>query len=143
MTEVIGKPTNPIGANGTGISDPREEVMWEHYVQSIREKKASAYKSAVFAGYTDDYSRNITMQKWFKERYRKLKRKSMLSKAEKVLSKTLDYDPNNGGDKIDNGLLKTQTDVAKFIAGTQGKEEGYGNMPIVNDNNIVMIVLNK
>lgn len=143
MLEVIEKPTNPLGANGTGISDPREQVMWEHYVQSIKEKKASGYKSAVYAGYSEDHARNITLQNWFKERYRSLKRKSMVSKAEKVLIKTLNYDPNNGGDKIDNGLLKTQTDVAKFIASTQGKEEGYGTIPQVSDNNIVMIVLNR
>jgi len=93
--------TNPNGANGTQ-SDPREQICWDFYVKSIQENRENAYKSAIDAGYAEDTARNITMNEWFKERLRKLKRKEMFSKAER----NLDY-------------------VLDMVAKTLGKEEGY------------------
>lgn len=115
------KVNNPIGANAN-ISDPREQIMWDIYVSKGLE---NAYESAVEAGYTHDTARNITMTDWYKERIRKLRRKDMLSKAEKVLEKTLDYSTEDEEGKVRTDLLRVQTDVAKHVTSTLGKNDGY------------------
>ena len=46
----------------------------------------------------------------------------MLKKAEKVLNKTLEYEPVDENGKIDSNLLGKQTDVAKFVAERLGKK---------------------
>lgn len=114
---------NPNGANGTQ-SDPREQICWDFYVKSIQENRENAYKSAIDAGYAEDTARNITMNDWFKERLRKLKRKEMFSKAERNLDYVLDMVVEDEG-KINPQLLKIKTDVSTTIAKTLGKEEGY------------------
>ncbi len=135
--------TNPHGANGT-TSDPREQICWDLYIQSILDQRENAYKSAIEAGYSEDSARNVTMRDWFKERLGKLRRKDMFSKAEKVLDKTLTYEPVNDEGKIDTALLRVQTDVAKHITSTLGKDEGYSTksddmMKKLGDSNIVLV----
>lgn len=116
--------TNPNGANGT-TSDPREQVMWDIYVAKLAKGIENAYESAIEAKYSEDHSRNITLQGWFKERLSKLKRKEMLSKAERNLDKTLDLVTLNKEGHEDPQLLKIKVDVSKTIVSTLGKDEGY------------------
>lgn len=116
--------TNPNGANGT-TSDPREQITWDIYISKLSKGLDNAYESAIEGGYSKDSARNVTMRDWFKERLGKLRRKDMFSKAEKVLDKTLTYEPVNEEGKIDTALLRVQTDVAKHITNTLGKDEGY------------------
>lgn len=115
---------NPNGANGN-TSDPREQVCWDIYVRNLANGIDNAYAAAIEAKYSEDSSRNITMRDWFKERLGKLKRKEMFSKAEKVLDKTLTYEPVDAQGKLQVDLLRVQTDVAKHITKTLGKDEGY------------------
>lgn len=114
--------TNPNGANGT-TSDPREKIMWDFYVEGLAQGRENAYESAIKAGYAEDTARNITMNDWFKERLRKLRQKEMLSDAEKILKKTLNYSTEDleGNVKVD--LLRVQADVAKHVTKTLGKED--------------------
>lgn len=116
--------TNPYGAN-QNTSDPREQVAWDFYVESISIGQANAYAAAIKAGYEDRTAKSITVRTWFKERLDKLRRKEMLSDAEKILQKTIRYkvEDEQGNPRID--LLKVQTDVAKHITSTLGKNEGY------------------
>jgi hypothetical protein len=116
MSEVI---TNPNGANGD-VSDPREQVMWDFYVENNLE---NAYECAIKAKYAVDTARNITTNDWFKERLGKLRRKDMLSDAEKVLQKTLKYKTEKDDGEVKTDLLRVQTDVAKHITNTLGKED--------------------
>lgn len=116
--------TNPNGANQT-TSDPREQKCWDFYVETIIKGEVNGYESAVKAGYSHDHARNITMQGWFKERLEDLERKEMLSKAEKKLSKTLTYEVENDKGEIKTDLLRIQTDVAKHLTSTLGKNKGY------------------
>lgn len=116
--------TNPNGANGT-TSDPREQVMWDFYVEGITNGQENAYAAAIKAGYEEATARQITIRSWFIERKEKLRRKEMLSSAEKVLKKTLEYEPVNEEGKIDNQLLSIQNKTAQFIAETQGKNDGW------------------
>ena len=115
---------NPNGANGT-TSDPREQKMWDIYVTNLSKGIDNAYDSAIKAGYEETTAKNITLTGWYKERKAKLKRKDMLSKSEKVLDETLDMPTLDKEGYIDPQLLKIKVDVAKTIATTLGKEEGY------------------
>ena len=118
--------SNPNGANGT-TSDPREQIMWDNYINSIAEGRESAKQAALDAGYEEATASQITVRSWFLERKEKLKRKEILSKAEKVLEKTLTYNTDDEEGKVKTDLLRIQTDVAKFVASTQGKNEGYSS----------------
>lgn len=114
----------PYSSNGT-ISDPREQIFWDIFIEKLSKGIENAYESAIEAGYEETTAKNITLTGWYKERKDKLKRKDMLSKAEKVLQKTLEYKTEDEGGKIKTDLLRIQTDVAKHITGTLGKDEGY------------------
>lgn len=132
--------SNPHGANDT-VSDPREQIMWDIYVKNLDSGVDNAYAAAIEAGYGESHSKNITARGWFEERKSKLRRKGLLSKAEKVLEKTLNYDTetivfDKKGDLIldtdgnpvlstNTALLKIQADVAKTVATTLGSKEGY------------------
>jgi hypothetical protein len=117
------KPPNPNGANNSQ-SDPREQVFWDLYIENNLE---NAYKCAIEVGYEESNAKNITMREWFKERLRKLKKKDMVSKAEKVLNKTLEYSTENDKGEVKVDLLRVQVDVAKHVTEKLGKEEGYEN----------------
>lgn len=117
---------NPNGANGT-TSDPREQICWDIYIENLTKGVDNAYKAAKEAKYSEDSARNITTRDWFKERLGKLKRKEMFSKAEKVLEKTLSYSTEDEEGKVKVDLLRVQTDVAKTIVTTLGKDEGYSS----------------
>jgi len=118
--------TNPNGANGTQ-SDPREQSCWDLYVESIAENRENAYKAAIDAGYSESNAKNITMRDWFKERLGKLKRKDMLSNAEKLLAKVITYDHIDNDGNVRTDLLRIQTDVSKTIVQTLGKNDGYSS----------------
>lgn len=113
--------SNPYGANQFQL-DPRQKLCWELYIKPGTEYFGNAYQSAMKAGYEEGYAAQITTVEWFLEKVRRL---NMLSKAEKVLDKTLTYEPVNEEGKIDTQLLRVQTDVAKHITSTLGKDDGY------------------
>ena len=123
--EEIAKPrTNPNGANGT-TSDPREHVMWDIYVAKLAKGYENAYESAIEAGYEEATAKNITVRGWFIERKEKLRRKEMLSLAEKNLKKGMEahYLDDNGNIRAD--VMRIVMDVSKTIATTLGKDNGY------------------
>ncbi len=133
---------NPNGANGT-TSDPREQLCWDNYVARGLE---NAFQSALEAGYEESTAKNVTMRGWFKERLDRLRRKDMLSKAEKVLDKTLSYSTEDEEGKVRVDLLRVQTDVAKTVVTTLGKsdystkgEDAAGNLA----DNIKTLIINK
>lgn len=117
--EIETTKPNPYGAN-SAISDPREQDCWDYYVKSILNNRPNAYQSALSAGYEESTATTITTRDWFKERLQKLKRKDMLSKAERNLDKVLDLDENNK--EINPQLLKIKTDVSVTVVKTLGKE---------------------
>lgn len=116
----MGNPTNPNGANQYML-DPRQSLCWGYYSNPKSETFGNALRSAIKAGYDDEYANSITAAEWF---CGKLRRLNMLRKAEKVLEETLDMDVTESGKKVP-ALVGIKNDVAKFIAKTQGKNEGY------------------
>lgn len=103
------------------VMDARQSLCWSLYVDPKSETFGNAYQSALKAKYDETTANTITTAKWF---IIKLRRLNMLNKAEKKLDETLDYDPEISGE-IDTQLLKIQTDVAKHLTATLGKNEGY------------------
>jgi len=130
--------TNPNGANGT-TSDPREQICWDYYVDSITRGQVNAYESAIKAGYEEATAKQITVRRWFIERLENLERLELLSLAEKTLMKTLKYKTmeidENGNEKIKTDLLRIQNDASKHITSTLGKEKGYSNRTEVTGKN--------
>jgi phage terminase small subunit len=121
--ETTTKPiTNPNGANGT-TSDPREQVMWDIYVARMAKGIENATQSAIDAGYSEDHARNITLQGWFKERKNRLRRKEMLTKAERNLDKVLDFDMITDEGKVNTPVASLVTNVSTTIVKTLGKED--------------------
>lgn len=113
--------TNPNGANQYQL-DPRQNLCWKLYIDPKSETFGNGLQSAIKAGYEPEYAAQITVAKWFIDRLRRL---NMLNKAEKVLDDTLTYPAVNEEGKVDTQLLRVQTDVAKHITKTLGKDEGY------------------
>jgi len=108
-------------------SEPREQKMWDIYVTNLLKGIDNAYQAAMEAEYSEDHSRNITMQGWFKERKSRLKRKDMLSKAERNLDKVLDTSYENPEGEIKSDIMKIVVDVSKIVVTTLGKDEGYSS----------------
>lgn len=103
--------------------DIRHKLFWDHYLKPSSETFGNALASAVKVGYSETYAKNITNQRFFKDRMRRM---NMLGRAEKVLKRTLvmnTVDPDTGKEQSD--LLRIQVDVAKHITKTLGKDEGY------------------
>jgi hypothetical protein len=114
----------PFVSNGT-TSDPREMTMWHIYTGNLLKGKDNENRAAMEAGYSEEHSDNITLQGWFKGRKDKLRRKDMLSKAERNLEKALDTSYENDEGKIMPDVMRIVVDVSKTITGTLGKDEGY------------------
>ena len=113
--------TNPNGANQY-VMDPRQKLCWDSYINPHSETFGNATQSAIRAGYEPDYADQITVSEWF---LGKLRRLNMLGKAEKVLDRTLEYNPVGEDGKVDVGVARIQVDAAKHITSTLGKNEGY------------------
>lgn len=104
------------------ILDIRQKKTWDFYINPKSETYGNARASAIKAGYTDLTANTVTLKEWFKK---KLRRINLLSKAEKVLNKTLDMETMGDNGKEQADLLRVQNDAAKFVAKTLGKDEGY------------------
>lgn len=131
------KQNNP---KDTFSLDPRQDKCWELYVNPKSATFANAKRSAIKAGYGIGYSNQITTQQWWLEKVRRI---TLLSKAEKVLEHTIEMETNlpvigmfgpimvgKGKDrkellKEDANLLKIRQDSAKFVAERLGKKKGY------------------
>lgn len=114
--------TNPYNANQY-VLDPRQKLCWELYINPKSETFGNATQSAIKAGYSPSHADTITTEDWFRGKVRRL---NMLSKAEKALDETLDYnplDPETG--KIDVGVARVRMDAVKLTTTTLGKDEGY------------------
>jgi hypothetical protein len=122
---------NPNSAN-QHTPDPRQELTWKYYINSLASGIPNAKKAALQAGYTATFAGNVVNCKWFKEKKAALKRRNMLTRAEKNLSRVLHLDWNDmklvDGEKVEEvniDKLKVVKDVSIFVAETLGKEAGY------------------
>ncbi len=118
----MSKTTNPNGSNQYQL-DPRQKLCWEYYINPKSETFGNGRQSAMKAGYEEETANQITIAKWFLVKTRRL---NMLSKGEKVLDETLEYDPKDADTgKVDIGIARIKLDAAKHVTSTLGKNEGY------------------
>jgi len=103
------------------LLDPKQELFLENYLNPKNSNFGNALKSALAAGYSQEYSENITslMPDWLSESIGNI---DVLKKAEKRLNETLDLEVKEG-DKVDSNLLRIVIDVAKFVAERIGKNK--------------------
>lgn len=104
------------------ILDLRKATCWKYYTDPKSDTFGNGRGSALKAGYAPSYANVITTEPWFKHKLLKL---NLVSKAEKALDKALDMETANAEGFEQADLMRVQTDVAKFIAKTLGKDEGY------------------
>jgi hypothetical protein len=99
--------------------DDRQIRFLELYLDPKSETYTNAYQSAKKAGFSEEYSQNITgqMPKWLSE---SISQSERVLKAEKVFDECLTMETGDDSQK-----LKIKQDTAKFIAETIGKDKGY------------------
>lgn len=101
------------------VMNPQRALFKENYCNPESETFGNAYQSAIKAGFSEDYATTITAPsreiEWVAEIVRDVE---MLSKAEKVLNKTLGFI-----DDDDAARQKLAQDSAKFIAPRLGKKK--------------------
>ena len=118
-------------------ADPRQKDCWAKFIDPTSKTYSNAYASAMAAGYAHNYARVIRGRDWFRD---KMRRAGFVSKAEKVMDKILDKDAidEKGLPKAD--VLRVQSDVAKHITKTLGKDDGYSERTEVQGgSNIVFL----
>ncbi len=113
--------TNPNKSNQY-VMDPRQKLCWELYVNPKSETFGNGKQSAIKAGYEVVYADVITTRPWFEGKVRRL---NLLNKGEKVLEEAIELDPLDENGKRDIGAWRIKLDASKFVAETQGKDEGY------------------
>lgn len=96
------------------LLSPQQELFLSYYTNPKSETFSNALQSGLKAGYSQEYSESITSQlpDWLSESLGDMKR---LRKAERVLDKTLDYEPVDDKGKIDTSLLAIQNKTAQFV----------------------------
>jgi hypothetical protein len=104
------------------VLNPQQAEFLANYTNPNSDTFGNAKQSALKAKYSEEYSDNIMalMPDWLESNIGDYRR---LIKAEKVLDKVLEMDAVDTEGKLDNQLLKTQTDVAKFVGSTIGKKK--------------------
>ncbi len=108
---------------------PQQLEFIKNYMNNGSETFGNALQSAIKAGYSDKYARQIVSRDldWMLEIVR---HNSMLMKAEEVLDDMLNMEVVNrrltsSGDEIvmtDPSLVRNKADVAKFVASRIGKK---------------------
>ncbi len=93
---------------------PQQIEFLKYYLDPKGETYSNATRSAIKAGYSQDYADNLTslMPDWLSENIGR--RKRMLVKAENRLEASIDSQDE-----------RVALDASKFVAKTIGKDEGY------------------
>jgi hypothetical protein len=115
--------------------DDRQDVAWDNYIKSWRAGKPNAKQAGLDAGYAPNTALNLGNLAWFKKKKDKLRRSTMMSRAERNLSRILsmDYskmklkDDGTEEEVIDKDILRVVADISKTIVTTLGKDEGYSS----------------
>lgn len=125
------KVTNPNGANQYSL-DPRQELFISYYLNPDSDTWSNAYRSALKAGYAEEYAQSITAQgtSWFSE---SISDNSLILKATKNLETALVGgldDPEKGGKPLQmratefalKGLQKQKWSERAEVTGKDGKD---------------------
>jgi len=90
--------------------DPRQAKFLELWA-SPGETFGNAYQSAIKAGYSEEYAKNLkTRQNWLSENVKSVTKDELVKKAKKNLDKLLDSEDE-----------KIKADITKFVAKTDSE----------------------
>jgi len=114
--------SNPNKVNQYTPPDPRQSLFLSYYIDPKSETFSNAYRSALKAGYEEEYASTILNQDlaWLSE---SLSDASLLNKAEKRLNQILDFEPVDEEGKIDNSLIANQMKAVTLVAKGIGKSK--------------------
>lgn len=104
------------------LLNPQQELFLAEYTNPKSENFGNAVKSALKAGYTENYANNITglMPEWLFENIGDMKR---LRKAEKNLDEVQNIPIYNEEGRPDSQLIEKRTKVDMFIAERLNKDK--------------------
>lgn len=104
------------------VTDPRQAKFLAAYLDPNSETFSNALRSALKAGYSQEYAENIThlMPDWLSEA---IGDAELVSRAEKALSETLNYLTVDEEGKVDASVAKIKQDTAKFILSRLNKQK--------------------
>lgn len=104
----------------SGLFTPQQELFLAFYTDPKSETFSNALQSGLKAGYSREYSENITalLPNWLGEQITDLKR---LRKAEKNLDEVQNMQVINEEGKVDTNLLDKRIKVDIFVSETIGK----------------------
>lgn len=104
------------------LLNKQQELFLERYTNPKSPFFGNAYKSALEAGYSEEYSQNITgqMPEWLSENISDMKR---LKRAEKNLDEVQNLPIVDEEGKIDVALVGQRTKVDMFIAERLDKDK--------------------
>jgi hypothetical protein len=131
--------------------DPRQDLCWNYFMESVLAGKPSIHDASIKAGYTPSSARRTSQTQWFRNKKKKLQRAGMLKNAEKNLDdvmrlkykgKKINVKTGEEEDVIDIDTAKLVIDVSKTIVKSLGKDEGYSERSEVTgkDGNPIVIM---
>lgn len=114
--------SNPNKVNQYTTPDPRQSLFLSYYLDPKSETFSNAHDSAIKAGYSEEYAKNITgqMPDWLSDSIRD---NEMLAIAEKRLKQILNFEPVDEEGNIDNSLLANQMKAINLVAKGIGKNK--------------------
>lgn len=93
--------------------NPQQQKFKEGYCDPSSPTFGNAYRSALAAGYEENYAVHITAtgNDWVSEIVRDYE---MADSAEKALKETIELDVHDAKGRVDPGLVKARTEAVKF-----------------------------
>jgi hypothetical protein len=95
-------------------ADPRQQLFLAAYLDPKSETFSNAYRSALKAGYEDEYAKVILSKDldWLSEA---VKDENLVMMAEKALTEALGYVTADESGKVDAGAGRLKLDAAKLV----------------------------
>lgn len=120
MSETVAKKKRirVVAKRDKRIIKPQQRMFIENYTNTKSATFGNAYRSALQAGFSDVYARQILYKPypWLMEIDNLIQDERMLLKAESNFREVQNLDITNGGDKVDSTLLAQKIKVDTFLA---------------------------
>lgn len=123
--------SNPHGANQYKL-DPRQSLFLAYYLEPKSQSFGNATKSAILAGFEEDYAKNIwnRMPTWLSKKVDEFKTSRLLEKAESNIDKMLEMDTVEQAMGA-FGPLYEKVPIGKK---KKGKKQQFKRVPVLKDN---------
>lgn len=114
--------------------DPRQDLFWNYYMESILAKQPCIKAAGIKAGYSAASSGRISQTLWFKNKKRALKKSGMYKNAVqnlddimklKYMGIKVNKETGEEEDVVDIDRAKLVIDVSKTVVKTLGKDDGW------------------